>query len=415
MLLLYRLLSILIIAVGAPFLLIKALAGGHGIKERLGYIPKRKSSGRLFWFHAASVGELKILSSVIPKIRRKYQDIDFAVSTTTITGKAKAMGILGDYATVFLHPIELKSAVQRTIGRIKPEKLIVVETELWPLVLRVAQDGGVKPYLINGRMSAKSFRWYKTFRPLFSPIIGRFERVIVQTDEDAKRYEMLGARGISIVGNIKYDQVLNEAKIISPEIIFRKNENLKFVAGSLRKGEDDILIESVKKSFNEDLLCQFILVPRHMKDLEGLCNKLKEKSIDYILWSEYRGESINDRTVLIVNTMGELPSFYSLADIAFVGGSLVPIGGHDPVEPASMGKAVVFGPYMDNAAEAASALLESGGAMEVKNSDQIQDFLKTVCDNREILIEKGERCKNAIKSLSGASEKTVRLLMEEDS
>ncbi|UCC78908.1 MAG: hypothetical protein JSW64_11575 [Candidatus Zixiibacteriota bacterium] len=415
MLLLYRILFIFIVAIGAPFLLIKALAGGHGVKERLGFIPKRKSGGRLFWFHAASVGELKILSSVIPKIRKNYQDIDFAVSTTTVTGKAKAIGILGDHAAVFLHPIELKSAIQRTIGRIEPEKLIVVETEIWPLALKVALDGGVKSFLINGRMSAKSFRWYRTFRPLFSPIIGRFEKVIVQTDGDARRYEQLGAKRISIVGNIKYDQVLNDGEIIIPEINFGKNENLKIVAGSLRKGEDDILIELAGKSFDRDLPCQFIFVPRHMKDLEGLCNKLKEKSIDYILWSEYRGESVSDKMVLIVNTMGELPGFYSLADIAFVGGSLVPIGGHDPVEPASMGKAVVFGPYMDNAAEAASALLKSGGATEVKNSDQILDFLKTVCDDRKILIDKGERCKNAVKSLSGASEKTVRLLMGEES
>jgi 3-deoxy-D-manno-octulosonic-acid transferase len=400
---------------GAPFLLIKALAGGHGIKERLGHIPKRKSNRRLFWFHAASVGELKILSSVIPKIRKKYRDIDFAVSTTTITGKAKAIGILGDYATVFLHPIELKSAIQRTISRIKPEKLIVVETELWPLVLRVALDRGIKPFLINGRMSAKSFRWYKTFRPLFSPIISRFEKIIVQTEGDAERYERLGAKRISIVGNIKYDQVLNECELRSPEINFGNIENLKFVAGSLRKGEDDILIELADKSFDSDLPCQFIFVPRHMKDLEGLCNKLKEKSINYILWSEYRGEVINDKTVLIVNTMGELPAFYSIADIAFVGGSLVTIGGHDPVEPAAMGKTVIFGPYMDNAAEAASALLESGGAMQVKNSDQILDFLRKACDNSGILIDKGERCKNAVKSLSGASEKTVRLLMKEDS
>lgn len=415
MLLLYRLFFVLIIVIGAPFLLIKALAGGHGVKERLGYIPKRESDRRLFWFHAASVGELKVLSLVIPKIKEKYDDIEFAISTTTITGKTKAIGILGDYAAVFLHPIELKSAIQRTISRIRPEKLVVVETELWPLVLRVVLDERVKPYLINGRMSTKSFRWYKTFRPLFSPIVSRFEEVIVQTEGDAERFEQLGANRISIVGNIKYDQVLNEGEIKSPEINFIKNEYLKIVAGSIRKGEDDILIELASKSFDSDFPCQFIFVPRHMKDLEGLCNKLKEKAINYILWSEYRGESINDKTVLIVNTMGELPGFYSLADIAFVGGSLVPIGGHDPVEPASMGKTVVFGPYMDNAAEAASALLKSGGAVEVKNSDQILDFLKTARDNRKILIEKGERCKNEVKSLSGASEKTVDLLMGKDS
>jgi len=400
-----------IVAIGAPFLLIKAFVGRHGIKERLGFIESRKSSGRLFWFHAASVGELKILSLVIPKIRIKHHDIDFAISTTTITGKAMAASMFGDYAAVFLHPVELKSAIQRTINRIKPERLIVVETELWPLVLSIALKKGIKPHLINGRMSPKSFRWYKTAKPLFFPLLKRFENVIVQTPQDAQRFERLGAENISIVGNIKYDQVLNENEIKSPDINFNKNDNLRFVAGSLRKGEDDILIDSAGRAFNRNLPYQFIFVPRHMKDVESICNRLLERSIKYILWSDYRGETIDEKIVLVVNTMGELPAFYSIADIAFVGGSLVPIGGHDPVEPASLGKTVIFGPYMDNASEAASALLKSGGAMEVKNSDEIVEFIEKIIGERKVLKEKGERCKSAVKSLSGASDRTVDLLM----
>jgi len=136
-----------------------------------------------------------------------------------------------------------------------------------------------------------------------------------------------------------------------------------------------------------------------MKDVESICNRLLERSIKYILWSDYRGETIDEKIVLVVNTMGELPAFYSIADIAFVGGSLVPIGGHDPVEPASLGKTVIFGPYMDNASEAASALLKSGGAMEVKNSDEIVEFIEKIIGERKVLKEKGERCKSAVKSL----------------
>lgn len=415
MLFIYRFLFMLIITLGAPFLLIKAFAGRHGIKERLGFIKKRKSNAKLYWFHAASVGELKILSLIMPKIRIKNHDINFAVSTTTITGKTMATKIFGDYATIFLHPVELKSAILRTIKRINPERLIVVETELWPLALGVALDEGVKPYLINGRMSTGSFRWYKIFRPLFFPAINRFERVIVQTDRDAERYKKLGAENISIVGNIKYDQVLNGDKIKPPDINFGNNDNLMFVAGSLRKGEDDILINSVKNTFDRNLPCQFIFVPRHMKDVESICSRLKERSIKYILWSNYSDETIDEKMILVVNTMGELPAFYSIADIAFVGGSLVPIGGHDPVEPASLGKAVIFGPFMDNAAEAASALLKSGGAAVVKNYNEIVEFIEKVGEDREVLRDRGERCKSAVKSLTGASERTVRLLLGEDS
>jgi 3-deoxy-D-manno-octulosonic-acid transferase len=148
MLIIYRILFIIIIILGAPFFLLKALAGRHGIKERMGLIEKRKSTGRLFWFHAASVGELKILALI-------FGDIEFAVSTTTITGRSMAGKIFGDSVLIFLQPIEIKSAIKRTINRIKPERLIMVETELWPLMLTTAIEEGLKTFLINGRMSRK--------------------------------------------------------------------------------------------------------------------------------------------------------------------------------------------------------------------------------------------------------------------
>jgi 3-deoxy-D-manno-octulosonic-acid transferase len=414
MLIIYRILFIIIIILGAPFFLLKALAGRHGIKERMGLIEKRKSTGRLFWFHAASVGELKILALILPKIKKEFGDIEFAVSTTTITGRSMAGKIFGDSVLIFLQPIEIKSAIKRTINRIKPERLIMVETELWPLMLTTAIEEGLKTFLINGRMSRKSFRLYKMARPLFSPALSGFERLVVQTAEDAKRFKKLGAKNISVVGNVKYDQALGEKDISIPQVEFENPGKIKFVAGSIRKSEDDIFIKAIARSFDKKLPCRFIFVPRHMKDVDGICDRLTVASIRYFLWSDYEEQTIDDKTVLIVNTMGELPGFYSIADIAFVGGSLVPIGGHDPVEPASLGKAVIFGPYMENAFEAATALLSSGGAKEVKNSDEILDFIQTVGENREVLKVKGERCRDAIKSLTGASDRTVELIMRED-
>jgi len=414
MLVIYRILLILIVIIGAPFFLLKALAGRHGIRERLGYINKRNSSGRLFWFHAASVGELKILALIIPGIKAEFNDIDFAVSTTTVTGRSMAEQIFDESVMLFLQPIEIKSAIRRTINRIKPERLIVVETELWPLMLTAAVEEGLKTYLINGRMSRKSFRLYRLFRPLFLPVLRNFERLIVQTDKDGRRFEKLGAKNISVVGNVKYDQALGEKDISIPQVEFENPDNVKFVAGSIRKGEDDIFIKAIAEADDKNLPCRFILVPRHMKDVDGICAKMNMASINYILWSDYEEQSIDNKTVLIVNTMGELPGFYGIADIAFVGGSLVPIGGHDPVEPASQGKAVLFGPYMENAVEAATALLSSGGAMEVRCSNDILDFIQRVSEDRDTLKVMGKSCRNAVKMLTGASDRTVELLMKGD-
>lgn len=414
MLVVYRILLILIVIIGAPFFLLKALAGHHGIRERLGYINKRNSSGRLFWFHAASVGELKILALILPKIRNKSGDIEFAISTTTITGRTVAGKIFGESVAVFLQPIEIRSAIKRTIRRMRPERLIMVETELWPLMLTTANEEGLKTFLINGRISRKSFRSYKLSRMLFSSVLSCFEKLMVQTEEDAQRFRKLGAKNITVVGNVKYDQALDEKDISIPRIEFEKPDNIRFVAGSIRKGEDDIFIKVILEAFDRKLPCQFIFVPRHMKDVNGIRGKLAAVSINHFLWSDYNGQPVDDKTVLLVNTMGELPGFYSIADIAFVGGSLVSIGGHDPVEPASLGKAVIFGPHMENASEAADALLTSGGAKVVNDSNGILDFIQEVSENRNVLKEKGEKCKNAIRSLTGASDRTVELLMRED-
>jgi 3-deoxy-D-manno-octulosonic-acid transferase len=304
---LYRLIFILSIIFGAPFLLIKAMAGRHGIKERLGFVRARKSSGRLFWFHAASVGELKILSLVIPKIVQGHKGVEIAVSTTTITGRKMAEKLFGEFALVFIHPIELKSAVNRTLSRIKPERLIIAETELWPLCLSCALEKEIELYLINGRMSARSFRLYTIIRKIIRPLLSRFRNIMVQTADDADRFKKLGASVVSIVGNIKYDQVLDNKEINPPGIKFEPDDGLIFVAGSVRKGEDQILLDAIVASFAENLPYRFILVPRHMKDVGRLCAGLGSKSIKYALWSEYNREALSGRTVLVVNTMGDLP------------------------------------------------------------------------------------------------------------
>lgn len=413
MLLLYRLIFIAAFILGSPFLLIKAMAGHHGIKERLGFVPVRKSSNKLYWFHAASVGELKILSLLIPKITKDNNDIEIAVSTTTITGRNTAEKMFGDSAIIFIHPIELKSAINRMLERIRPERLIIAETELWPLSLSCAIGKNIDLYLINGRMSRRSSRLYKMIGKVIKPLLSRFKNVMVQTSDDEDRFRKLGASVVNVVGNIKYDQVLDNGEIKPISVMFESGGYLTFVAGSVRKGEDDILSNAIVTSFSENLPYRFILVPRHMKDVERLRANLTSRSISYSLWSEYNEDPIKDRTVLVVNTMGDLLGFYGIADIAFVGGSLVPIGGHDPVEPASLSKAVIFGPHMENAAEAAEALLKSGGANKVQNSDDIVKFLRSVGDKRDLLKEYGRLCREAVLSLTGATQKTVDILMKD--
>lgn len=412
MLLLYRIVFVLVLIAGSPYLLIRAIWGRHGISERFGFIPKRESSGRLFWFHAASVGELKVLSSIIPEIKRLLPGVEIAVSTTTATGKKRATELFGKEALIFYQPLELNSAILRTLENLRPEKLILVETEIWPLLISTVFDAGVEINLINARMSRKSFRIYSLFWPFISKILARFTHILAQTEDDARRYGSLGATDPRVVGNMKYDQVLaNSGGRKSPPKI-KDKRNLIFVAGSIRRGEDRIFADIIAQAMEASLPVFFVLVPRHMKDLGELEEHLRSNKVPFRLWTESRKRKIDPGSVLIVNTMGELTDFYKSSDLAFVGGSLVPIGGHDPTEPAALGKPVIFGHYMDNAQAAARLLIECGGAVTVRNGADILRVLYHAVENRAALQERGKRCREAIRSMAGISRKIAGILVE---
>jgi 3-deoxy-D-manno-octulosonic-acid transferase len=407
----YRILFILFFVISCPYLLIKALWGHHGIMERLGFVPKRTTNGRLFWFHAASVGELKILSAVIPELKKLIPSLEIAISTTTATGNRQAKKLFGDTATVFFQPLELYSAIIRAIENLKPEKLILVETEIWPLLISTAADCGVEVDLVNARISAKSFGFYKWFRPLLKNVMNKLGYVLAQTETDAARFRVLGAPNLQVVGNIKFDQALNGNGTNKPAFALSDSDKLIFVAGSIRKGEDEIFAELIIDAREKHLPVFFVLVPRHMNEVDDVCAHLKNSNIAYALWSDIKESTIDPDSVLVVNTMGELLSFYLAADLTFVGGSLVPIGGHDPAEPASLGKPVLFGPYMENAQAAADLLVKSGGAMIVKDKQDIIDALCEATKDRNLLIDRGHKAREAILSMSGISKKIARMLI----
>jgi 3-deoxy-D-manno-octulosonic-acid transferase len=410
MLLLYRLIFLIVLILGSPFLFFKALWGKHGITERLGFVPVRKSHKRLFWFHAASVGELKILSSIIPEIKKLIPDLEIAISTTTATGKNRALELFAD-AIVFHQPLEIYSAIKRTIDNLKPEKLILVETEIWPLLIDIAANNGLKVELINARLSERSYNVYKWFKPFIGQTLRKLDNILAQSKSDAERFMALGARHPIVMGNIKYDQVISGNGGQKKAMILQESHRLVFVAGSIRKGEDRVFADLIARSQEQHLPVFFVLVPRHMKDLDDLTDLLKNREIRFNLWSESRGHEPFGDTVLLVNTMGELTDFYRASDLTFVGGSLIPIGGHDPAEPAALGKPVLFGPYMENARDAARLLLESGGAQIVNDENDLIGFLHKAIENRNILVEKGRLCKESILAMSGVSRKSALIIV----
>jgi 3-deoxy-D-manno-octulosonic-acid transferase len=409
MLLLYRIAFIAMITFGSPYLFLKAFFGHHGIRERLGFIPKREGDQKLFWFHAASVGELKVLSTVIPELRKLRPDLKIAISTTTATGRRRAEDLFERFAIIFQQPLEINSAILRVIENLRPNKLILIETEIWPLMISTAAQSGIEINLINARMSQKSYDIYKWFKPLLRQVFQNFSKILAQTEDDAGRFNSLGAKNVEVIGNTKFDQVFEKgsanAALSNPD-----KDKLVFVAGSIRKGEDQIFAELISRSREKRLAVFFILVPRHLKDIDELCGQLQNRKIEYTLWSETENGKIDYNSVLIVNTMGELANFYLSADLAFVGGSLVPVGGHDPAEPAALCKPILFGPNMENTAQAARLLVDSGGAEIVENGLELYEALSRAVQNRAALAEKGRKCHEAILTMAGVSKKTAKII-----
>lgn len=307
--------------------------------------------------------------------------------------------------------MELASAIKRVLKALNPEKLIIVETEIWPLLVAVARNSGVELYLINARMRENSFRAYKIIKPFIRYVLAKFTHILSQTEADAGRFVALGAGNTETVGNLKYDQVLSNVESTGSALNIASDDRLIFVAGSIRKGEYEIFADLIAKSRERLLNVGFILVPRHMKDIDYVCQLLSNRKISFLQWSEVTEADYDFDSVLLVDTMGRLRDFYRIADLAFVGGSLVPIGGHDPVEPAALGKPVIFGPHMDNAGEAAVLLLKSRGAEEVTGVDDLFEVLLDSIHNKRSLAQKGELCRNAVISMTGASKRTAHILL----
>jgi 3-deoxy-D-manno-octulosonic-acid transferase len=237
--------------------------------------------------------------------------------------------------------------------------------------------------------------------------------VLVQSNADARRFESLGVRDPIVVGNTKFDQAVTLNRGENPQIDLPRANRLVLVAGCIRRGEDEIFANIIARCEREGCPIFFVLVPRHMKDLSELENRLRREKISYDLWSRVRGREINRFSTLVVDSMGELTNFYRIADLTFVGGSLVPIGGHDPAEPAALGRPVIFGPHMENASMAARLLLESGGATMIHDGGELFEILRDSVGNRASLADRGERCRAVILSMAGVSKKIARILMGE--
>jgi len=374
------------------------------------------------WLHAVSVGEVGVCLQLLRALELNLPAFQFVVSTTTSTGMGELRRRLPPRVQAFYYPVDFPGVVRRALNTLQPKAIILVEAELWPNLLWQAQDRDIPLCLVNARISERSFRGYGRFAVLFRPIFSRFRAVGCQQAGDAQRLIALGfpAAAVLPVGNMKFDAAQPDARpgLDVPGLLRQigVNTNAKLlVAGSTHPGEEAILAEMwprLRRRFPDLFL---ILVPRHFERAKEAGQALAARGIPFVYRSDIAGEkqfAPGQLECLLVNSTGELKFFYEQAALVFVGKSLTAKGGQNPIEPAALGKAMVFGPNMQNFKSVVAAFLAENAAMQVPDAAGLEQASAALLGDDQRRAEMGARALQVVRQNLGATARTVQLLTE---
>ncbi|HEY0789360.1 MAG TPA: 3-deoxy-D-manno-octulosonic acid transferase [Thermoanaerobaculia bacterium] len=364
------------------------------------------------WVQAVSVGEVAAAKSLIERLRERRGDLRIVVTTTTATGQAMARRLFPN-DTVTYFPFDFSFSVRRFLAHHEPRLYVAVETEIWPNAARLARARRMRVAIVNGRLSDRSFHRYRRFRPLLTRIFGFYDELMVRSEADRERYVAIGARPerTFVTGNLKFDldATTSEEPEIAPELLRLATGRPIFVAGSTMEGEDEALLAHLPRLVAKG--CFVVLAPRKPDRFEIVAGFLATSGIRWARRSELPNPGVEAADLLLLDSIGELARIYRYAVAAFVGGSIVPTGGHNPIEPASAGTPVAFGPHMSNFREIAETFLAAGGAVQVQNAAQLIAFVeKMMVDTaaREDLAAKG---RTVVDTNRGAAERTAERLL----
>ncbi len=417
-LLLYNLLQIVVLIVFWPALLAIVLLKSkyrRRIARRLGWgLPESRAaapeSGPVIWLHALSVGEVTSALPLIAGLRRSFPRAVLTVSVSTETGECTARELLaGRVDHLLASPVDLRWVVSRFATRVQPDLFILVETDFWPNLLAVLKRRGVPCLLVNGRISQKSLDSYRKFPFFFRPMFQSFSHLCLQTERDRTNVASLGVakERLHTLGNLKYDTPVRGEKPTSSIARLLPADDIILVAGSTHPGEEEILLSACTRLQTEFPRLYPVLVPRNpdrASEVLELAQKYGWKASRRSQVSEAGGEA------LVVDTIGELVDLYRHAHVAFVGGSLVKSGGHNPIEPAAMGIPVLFGPHMDDFGEIASDLVQAGGAEIVDNEAELTTALKRLLGDADRRRHMGELAANSVQRRRGVIDCHLELI-----
>ncbi len=422
MYLLYSVVTLLTLVVLSPYFLYQALRHNKYVgsfRQRLGYLPVSLNldGDDSIWVHAVSVGEVLAARSLIAELRRRYPRLRLFVSTTTLAGQQLARRSVSEIDGVFYFPFDWTFSVRRTLDRVQPRLFVMIETEIWPNLLRECRRRRIATVLVNGRISYRSFPRYRLIRPFFRRVLADVDRFCVQGDEAARRLISLGAdpARITITGSLKFDalEVIPTPGRGRERVLrfFRMSANRPvLVAGSTLKGEEEAVVRAFNRIRTGGSSALLVIAARHPErfgEVERLC---RQEGLSTLRRTELPIDAEPRADAVILDTIGELAEVYQIATVVFVGGSLVRAGGHNILEPAVFGKPIVFGPHMENFAEIADAFLANDAALQVRSDRELEAAILSLMGDPVRRARLGAAARALVDANRGAKDKTLAVI-----
>ena len=425
---LYNIVFTIFFVLASPYYFLRMWRRGNwqsGFRQRFGrYDSKFKqaiTNRQILWIHAVSVGEVGVCTQLIRSLEPRVPNLKIVVSTTTTTGMGELQRKLPNHVSRIYYPIDCRGFVRRALSAIRPEAIVLVEAEIWPNFLWRARAMGIPLFLVNARLSARSYPRYKFFGFLFRRLFASFTGVGAQNESDAAKLRELGCRpeAIHVVGSLKFDSAkLDERRMLDvPALLSQVGVapgTRVLLGGSTHAGEEVLLAELFLRlrARYPDLF--LVLVPRHFERCREVGKELEARGVNFVYRNEISSTTQHGTgsvQCLLVNTTGELKYFYEHATVIFVGKSLTAQGGQNPIEPGALGKAIVFGPNMQNFAEVAASFVARRGAVQVRDAAGLEKAIGDLLEDEAQREQMGRSALEVVRENMGGIERTVDMIV----
>ena len=398
-----------------PYIFVRLLWRARKQPEYLRHIGERfgfysvQSNKPVIWLHAVSVGETRATQSLVTQLRTSFPNHQILLTNTTPTGRSTAEQLYGDSVLRVYLPYDYPFAINNFLRHFRPQLGILMETEIWFNLIHGCHTSSMPLVLLNARMSEKSAAGYKRFTQLTRKALGELTAIAAQTREDAARLTILGGKDVSVMGNLKFD-------IEPPAAMLELGRNLRdnfgttrkiFLAASTREGEETLILDALEQIHVSGLL--LVIVPRHPQRFADVANLLEKRGIAFQRRSEDRVVA-DDVQVVLGDSMGEMFAYYAAADIAFIGGSLLPFGGQNLIEACAVGTPALVGPYTYNFAEVTQLAVRAGAALQVRDYLGLIEPIQNLLAIPGALSEMRRQCDGFVKSNRGATGRSVQII-----